>query len=262
MPPLTIQRASRAWVAALATIVVLIPAFTSAQRGGREGPQAPATGRATAPFELTGYWVALITEDWRHRQFTAPKGDYGALPLSPAGRKIADSWDPARDEAAGEQCKAYGAAGVMRLPTRLRIGWQDDTTLKLETDAGTQTRLFYFRTPRSTGGDWQGISTASWDSPRAPFAARGGGPSAGGSLKVVTTKMRAGYLRKNGVPYSGDTVVTEYFDRFDVPGNDSLLVVMTEIVDPVYLATPYWTSQQFKRQNDGSGWNPTPCVSR
>ena len=74
------------------------------------------------------------------RQFTAPKGDYAALPLSPAGRKIADSWDPARDEAAGEQCKAYGAAGLMRLPTRLRVSWQDDTTLRLETDAGTQTR--------------------------------------------------------------------------------------------------------------------------
>ena len=87
-----------------------------AQRGGRGAPTAPATPRAAAPFDPSGQWVSLITEDWRHRQFTPPKGDYTPLPLSPAARKIADSWDPAKDEAAGEQCRAYGAAGVMRLP--------------------------------------------------------------------------------------------------------------------------------------------------
>jgi hypothetical protein len=234
-----------------------------AQRGGRGGAQSPATPRAAAPFDLTGQWVSLITEDWRYRQFTAPKGDYAAVPLSPAARKIADSWDPARDEAAGDQCKPYGAAGLLRLPTRIRITWQDDATLKLEADAGTQTRVFYFGSPQGSAGDWQGVSTAAWDYPRAPFAGRGGGaPPAGGSLKVITTKMKPGYLRRNGVPYGDGAVLTEYFDRFDVPGGDSLLVVTTEIVDPEYLTTPYWTSQQFKRQSDTAGWNPTPCVSR
>jgi hypothetical protein len=206
--------------------------------------------------------VSLITEDWRHRQFTPPKGDYAPLPLSPAARKIADSWDPAKDEAAGEQCKAYGAAGLMRLPTRIRIAWQDDTTLKLESDAGMQTRVFSFGNPAGTGGDWQGLSSATWDRPRAAFAGRGGGGAPGGSLKVVTTRMRPGYLRKNGVPYGANAVLTEYFDRFDVPGGDSLLVVTSELVDPENLMTPYWTSQQFKRENDTTGWNPTPCAAR
>src|SRR6187200_3702054 len=158
-----------------AVLIALLPAFAFnvlvyAQRGGGRGPQAPPTARAAAPFDLTGQWVSLITEDWRHRQFTPPKVDYVPLPLSPAARKVADSWDPAKDEAAGEQCKAYGAAGLMRLPTRIRIAWQDDTTLKLETDAGTQTRLFYFGTPQGNGGEWQGLSSAAWDAPRAPFA--------------------------------------------------------------------------------------------
>jgi hypothetical protein len=206
--------------------------------------------------------VSLITEDWRHRQFTPAKGDYAPLPLSPAARKVADSWDPAKDEAAGEQCKAYGAAGVMRLPTRIRIAWQDDSTLKLETDAGAQTRLFHFGTPQGQGGDWQGLSTASWDSPKAPFAGRGGGSPPGGSLKVVTTRMRSGYLRRNGVPYGAAAVLTEYFDRFDVPGGDSLLVVTSELVDPENLMTPYWTSLQFKRENGTAGWNSTPCAAR
>ena len=250
-----------------ALLLAVLPLFAAnvlvhAQRGGRGTPGPPPTPRAAAPFDLSGQWVSLITEDWRHRQFTPPKGDYAPLPLSPAARKVADAWDPAKDEAAGEQCKAYGAAGIMRLPTRIRIAWQDDMTLKLETDSGTQTRLFYFGTPQGNGGEWQGLSSAVWDAPRAPFPARGGGPPSGGSLKVVTTRMKPGYLRKNGVPYGANAVLTEYFDRFDVPGGDPLLVVTSEIVDPEYLATPYWTSQQFKRETDAARWRPTPCAAR
>jgi hypothetical protein len=245
---------------ALATVGLLAP--LQAQRGGRGGPPIPRAPRSAAPVDLTGQWVSLITEDWRHRQFTAPKGDYGSLPLLPPARKIADSWDAARDEAAGEQCRAYGAAGVMRLPTRIRVAWQDDALLKLETDAGTQTRLFKFGPPQGDGGDWQGVSAASWDYPQAAFAGRGFGPPPGGSLKVVTTRMKPGYLRRNGVPYGASTVMTEYFDRFDLPGGDPLLVVTAEIVDPEYLATPYWTSQQFKRETDTSRWRPTPCSAR
>ena len=107
-------------VAAAVLSAISLPVPLDAQRGGRGGPPAPAAPRSAAPFDLTGQWVSLITEDWRHRQFTPPKGDYGSLNvvLLPPARKIADSWDPARDAAAGEQCKAYGAAGLMRLPTR------------------------------------------------------------------------------------------------------------------------------------------------
>jgi hypothetical protein len=86
------------------------------------------TPRAAALFDITGYWVSLVTEDWRYRQFTPAKGDYVSVPVNPEGKKVADSWDAAKDEAAGEQCKAYGAAGLMRMPTRLHITWQDDNT--------------------------------------------------------------------------------------------------------------------------------------
>jgi hypothetical protein len=250
-------------VAVVTFLVCGVCATNVAAQRGRGAPPGPALPKTSAPFDLTGHWVALITEDWRYRQFTPPKGDYGSVPLSPVGRKIADAWDPAKDEAGGDSCKPYGAAGLMRLPTRLHITWQDDATLKIDADAGTQTRLFYFGEPRASGGNWQGVSIASWDAPRAPMSGRGGaGPAPMSSLKVVTTKMRPGYLRKNGVPYSSDTVMTEYFDRLDVPGGDALLLVRIEIVDPQYLAAPYWTSVQFKRQNDAAGWNPTPCAAR
>lgn len=261
----------KAWHIVAASIAAAVTAsvVTLSAQGGRAGappPGPPPTPRAGALVDLTGYWVALVTEDWRYRQFTPPKGDYTSVPLNPNGRKVADTWDPAKDESSGEQCRAYGAAGLMRIPTRLHITWQDDTTLKLEADAGTQTRTLRFGQPQGAADTWQGVSVASWDQPRAIFASpipnRGGPTLTGGSLKVVTTNMKPGYLRKNGVPYSANAVMTEYFDRLDVPGGESLIVVTAEIVDPEYLATPYWTSTHFRRQADATGWHPAPCTAR
>jgi len=252
----------RSTLAIAALAALSFQANAAAQRGGPPGP--PPTPRAAAPFDITGQWVAVVNEDWRYRMTVPPKGDYAGVPLNPNGRRAADAWDPARDEAAGEQCRAYGAASLMRLPTRVRISWTDDQSIKIESDAGTQTRTAVFGPPRAQGGDWQGVSAASWDRSAAVIAGGFFPPGGGGagSLKVVTTRMKPGYLRRNGVPYSADAVVTEYFDRFDVPGGDSLLVVSTEIVDPTYLAQPYWTSSHFKKQGDTSGWNPTPCAVR
>src|SRR5262245_26044659 len=110
--------------------------------GGGRGAAAP-TARAAAPFDMTGYWVSIVSEDWRWRMFPN-KGDYAGVPLNAEARKLADAWDPAKDEAAGEQCKAYGAPGIMRIPGRFHITWQDDQTLKVESDAGKQVRVFHF----------------------------------------------------------------------------------------------------------------------
>jgi hypothetical protein len=250
---------------AFAAVASMI-ATVEAQRGG---PPVPQTPRLAAPFDLTGIWTSLITEDWRYRMATPPKGDVTSIPLSPAGRKLAGSWDPARDEAAGEQCRGYGVGGVMRLPGRIRISWQDDRTLKLETEAGSQVRLLVFGAGTPAANDWQGNSRASWDRPEGPMGAGavfggggfGAGRAGGGSLKVVTTGMKPGYLRKNGVPYSGDAVITEYFNRFSLDGDDALLVVATETVDPANLSQPFWTSTQFKRQA-GPTWTPNACSAR
>jgi len=227
-----------------AALVALAIAALSAQgRGGAPPAGPPPTPRAAALFDITGYWVSLVTEDWRYRQFTPAKGDYVSVPISADGKKIADMWDPAKDEAAGEPCKAYGAAGLMRIPTRLHVTWQDDNTLTLETDAGTQTRTFTFGRTPAGAGTLQGASAATWDQPRAIFASpipnRGGPQVRGGSLKVVTTNMKPGYLRKNGVPYSANAVMTEYFDRLDVPGGAQNFAVMVEDVPTTISNTLY-----------------------
>jgi len=125
----------------LVIAAVLFASFAMAQPPA--GPPPRLSARDTAPEDITGYWVSVVTEDWRWRMLTPAKGDITSIPLNPVGRKTAEAWDPAKDEAAGNQCKAYGAPGLMRLPTRLHITWQDDNTLKVETDEGTQTRLFH-----------------------------------------------------------------------------------------------------------------------
>ena len=225
---------------------------TQGRAGGRG--QAPATPRAAAPFDLTGYWAAVVTRDWRFRMVVPPKGDYAGVPLNAAARKVADAWDPARDDAAGEQCRSYGAANIMRVPGRLHISWQDDQTLKIDTDAGTQTRVFAFSS-RPAGGGWQGASTAQWE---VIPGLRGQAPLTG-SLKVVTTNLKPGYLRTNGVPYSARTTLTEYFDRITQPNGDAHLIITTTIEDPEYLTQPYLYSTHFKRQADAAGWAPRPC---
>jgi len=230
-----------------------------------QAPQpASTTARAVAPLDLTGYWVSLVTEDWRWRVVTPPKGDVLYLPVNAAGRKAAEAWDPAGDEAAGEQCRAYGAGGIMRMPGRLHITWADDHTLQVDIDTGQQTRRLHFGpVPPGAAASWQGITQASWQFHGAAPRARATptGPRTG-ELRTVTTQMRPGYLRRNGVPYSDQARLTEHWATIHEPGDVVYLIVTTILEDPVYLAAPYVRSYQFRRQADGSGWNPTPCASR
>lgn len=245
--------------AVAAALLLLAPNPVAAQ--GRGGP--PPTGQGGARMELTGYWVSVVTEDWLWRMITPPKGDLASVPLNPAGVKAAGEWDLAKDNAGGDQCKAFGAAGGMRNPGRLHISWEDANTLKIEMDAGTQTRLLHFN---GTGTQpsrrtLQGFSAAAWET--ANVGGGGGGfgsfaAGAGGGLKVVTTQLAPGYLRKNGVPYSQNTVVTEYFDRHSDFGSE-WFTVTTVVEDPMYLTQPFITSTHFRKEPDASKWNPMAC---
>jgi len=290
--------------------------------GGARGAQPagpPPTAQASATVDLTGYWESLVTEDWRWRMKVPDKGDVSSIPVTAAARTAANAWDPAKDQADGNQCKAYGAAAIMRVPTRVHISWESENVLKVETDAGTQTRLLRFgaAVPPAPGDrTWQGLSVAEWEPiagggrgggggigggpggpggafpggpggpPPAAVApnddaapitlppvaanagARGGGAGArggnmNGDLKVVTTNMKAGYLRKNGVPYSEKAIVTEYFNRTAETYGVTYLVVTTIVDDPENLTTQFITSSHFKKLPDtANGWDPTPCSVR
>src|SRR3954471_15690248 len=217
-------------------------------------PQRATSPRELAPIDLTGYWVSVVTEDWRYRMVMPLKGDYGSVPLNANGRRAADTWTT--DQAG--RCEAFGAGAVMRAPGRVHITWENDSTLRIDTEAGNQTRRILLgqtaAAPQAGAArSWQGTSVATWDRPPDVIdVLRTGGfdrlDSGMGTaarrmvwtpLKVVTTNLRAGWLRPNGVPYSAKAVITEHFMRFAVPEAGEWLTVRTVIDDPTYLVQAF-----------------------
>lgn len=260
-----------AQVCVRALLVVVTAVGVAHAQGGRGGGGAAAgpagplpSARAVAPKDLAGYWVSVVAEHWHLRMLVPPKGEFAMLPLNAEARRIATMWDPAKDQASGDQCKAYGAAAIMRIPSRLNIHWVNDNTLQMDIDSGTQTRVFHFggTAPANQAPSLQGYSVADWEGiPPAELRARtaSSGEDLRAGLRVITTRMQPGYLRKNGVPYSENARLEEHFDRFTEPNGDNWLVVDSIVADPTYLTQPYITSVAFKKIPDRSGWDPTPC---
>ena len=269
---------ARRGILLVAAVALLLSVHAAGQGRGGAQNAPPATARAAAAFDMTGYWVSEVTEKWRYRMLVPDKGDYQMVPLNPEGRKVAAAWDPARDQASGEACRSYGAVGLLQVPGRLHITWQDDNTLRLDADSGTQTRLFRFggSQPPNAEPSWQGHSAAMWGGGEPRDRRDGfGGPAQDPTgrlavipaqrkesdyLKVTTTRMRPGYLQKNGIPYSGNTLLEEYFDLFSDPYTKNTWVALTQVVtDPQYLIEPLIMHAHFKKLPDASGWDPTPC---
>ena len=202
--------------------------------------QVPLNARTAAPFDITGYWLATGA---------TASDDIDDVPLNATGQKIAAAWNPAKDVATSQQCRAYGAGGVMRLPGRLHIAWETTDTLRIDAEAGTQTRRFFFSgaQPFPAQASWQGHSIARWTSTQ---------------LTATTTHLASGYLRKNGIPYSASTVLNETFARFvDKNGREYLDLSIT-VDDPPYLRQLYTKSYRYMKQADAAGWNPTRCSAK
>jgi hypothetical protein len=155
----------------------------------------------------------------------------------------------------------------MRLAARLNITWADDNTLKIDIDAGTQTRLLRFNAPPLADGTpktLQGYSAAAWEA--GGGGGRGGGGRGGGgggaaaaprwgSLNVTTTNMSGGYLLTSKTAYSENAVLTEYFTRHSSFGNE-YLTVTANLVDG---GTTRVVSSTFKKEPSGSKFSPTGC---
>jgi len=246
--------------AAIAVAAVVAAGTVFAQPPGG-GPDT-RTARERALIDITGQWVSVVSEDWLWRMVTPPVGDTASIPLNAQGRAVALAWDLERDIAEDRLCRAFGPPGLIRRPTRIRISWDGDAALRLDFDAGTQTRRLSFEADASPAqSSLQGHSSASWVRMARPAGPFGGGSDAtGGTLYVRTTLMTPGYLRPNGVPYSEHAVMKEYFNTFTLPsGGGTWLIVTTIVDDPEYLTTELVMSTQFKRETSRSGWNLRPC---
>jgi hypothetical protein len=274
------------------------PAQPQGRGQGAAPPPPPQPAQQAALIDLTGNWVSVVDLDWRFRMMTPPKGDYAQVPMNAAARKVADTFDPALYGGANYQtsqiidCRAYGGAGLMHMPMRLRITWDSPETLKIETDWGQQTRLLHFTAGQPFGdievafrsGDMggsrgpasmQGYSVAAWQQPfrfnatnyQRANVGRGGGLGqnragelqTGGDLAVVTSDLTPGWLRRNGAPYSSRTRLIEHFMTFQDPTGKDWFTVTTEVIDPEYLNTPFYTSAEFQKEPDASKWAPHPC---
>ena len=238
----------------LSTLLLLSALDASAQPGRQQ-----QSAQEMAAIDITGNWVSLVTEDWRFRMVVAPAGDYEGIGLTPRGREIADAWDPDVDLASGNACKAYGAGGLMRIPTRLNIHWASDNVLQIDTDAGMQTWLLKFGPAQDNEGTGtlQGVTRASWQIEREGGF---GGAVTGGSINAVTTEMSPGYLRRNGVPYGTQAQLREYFELLVGGDGTEYLTVISVLEDPEHLTQLFTTSANFKREADDSKWNPSECV--
>jgi hypothetical protein len=231
------------------------------QRGGPGGPPAAQSAKTAAPVDLTGYWVSIVTEDWIERMSpdSPPSGTGGARGLA-AARGPAPTPPPN-----GEQCRVYAAGGSLRVPTRLNITWADDNTLKIQMDAGNQTRLLHFNTttPPPAEKSLQGYSVAAWELGAGARGGGRGGPPGGaapaaprwGSLNVTTTNLSGGYLLSSRSLYSDNAVLTEYFSKHSDFGVD-YFTVTAQIQDGPQTRV---TSSTFKKEPNGSKFTPGPC---
>jgi hypothetical protein len=243
----------RAWATVALLAAVCMPVLAHAQPSAEAELPLP---RDAAPIDVTGYWVSVVSEDWRFRMSVAQKGDWDIVPLNAEGRRAAMNSNLTADP-----CRAYGAAGIMRIPGRLRIVWEDDVTLRIETDAGRQTRRFQFtgfERERQEASSRQGYSVAEWltSTPPPDFGAR---DSSGGELHVVTTNMLPGYYFKHGVAYSANAVLNEYFAHLTEANGDEYLLVTSIVEDRRYLREEFVRTLVFRQEVDDGGWNPTPC---
>jgi hypothetical protein len=285
--------------AALAGALTISQAVFAQGMAPHGPPAPPPTAEKAALVDLTGYWTAVVTEDWRWRMLTPAHGDYASVPLNAAGKALADQFNPALYGSGTSEvidCRAYGAAGVMRMPTHVHITWDNPNELKLETDWGVQTRIFHFipnhpyedmpamamaMGPGGAGAageanqapSAQGYSVAVWQRPyeidanegqRGPQRGRGFGrtpppPLPGGDLRVITRDLTPGWLRRNGVPYGSHTRLTEYYQTFEDATGKHWFDVTTQVDDPEYLNAPFLTSSDFRQEADGSNFMPHPC---
>ncbi|MDG2175850.1 MAG: hypothetical protein P8M72_06950 [Gammaproteobacteria bacterium] len=233
----------------IGALIFLTSLFTSVLFQSAQAAQTESA-RDASPIDVTGYWVSVVTEDWKFRMVTPDAGIFDGLTLSAEGRRVGNTWDPASDEASGRQCLGYGAPALMRLPGRFQITWEDANTLRIDSDYGTQSRLLHFDNAAPGAASLQGYSKAEW-----LMAPRG----SGGSLKVVTTNLSGGYIRKNGAPYSSETTLTEYIDLHEMPNGDMWINITTHVDDPIYFSRPLIVTTDLKQLPNRRGWDPTEC---
>ena len=183
---------------------------------------------AHAQIDLSGMWGQRFHEDLPERGGGPEIGDYTGLPINDAARLRADSWTASKWTMPERQCEPHPADYGPRGPANLRIESsvdpisQDVIAWHITVMWQLQHRTIYMdgrpHPPEHALHSWQGFSTGEWEN---------------GMLKVTTTHLKEGWVRRNGLPRSDKATLIEYFIR-----NDRYLTLVTVVDDPVYLTEP------------------------
>jgi hypothetical protein len=198
-----------------------------------------ASAQARVGFNLSGMWTAMYHEDELERTDPgSPVGDYLGMPINDDARLRADTWDADLISVLEHQCIPHSAIYAMRAPSNLKISTIDDpTTAQIVafiidgTYTGPRTIWMDGRPHPSqfAAHTWAGFSTGVWE---------------GDTLRIETTHIKAGYLRRNGIAFSDQATLTEFIDL-----HDKYLTLVSIAEDPVYLTEPLVRSESWV-------WNP------
>ena len=211
------------------------------------GTAAPAL----AQVDLSGTWATRNHEDWMERWPGPDVGDFTGLPINEDAVARALAYSPSQLALPERQCLYYGPTYTVIGPFGLRI-WSESEPVDGRVISWHMSGAVD-KTPRTIWMDgrphpspnavktFRGFSTGRWE---------------GDTLIVTTTHMKAGPLRRNGVPHSDQTVMTEFISRYD-----DKLTILAIIDDPVYMEEPHVISRTWQEDADTVvPVYPAPCT--
>jgi hypothetical protein len=194
---------------------------------------ALTAGPAAAQMEFSGEWAPVQDEDNTGNPYV---GEFLGIPLSRAGSLRAQAWDASLYTLPEWQCRPHGAKYISRGPSQVRI-WKEVDAVSRQITAYHAEWLRSVDNPYFMDGrphpvsdlvphTWGGFSTAVFE---------------GELLKITTTHLKEDYYRRNGVPSSDQTTMTQYWIR-----RGDYLTWITIAYDPVYLTEPMIRSSEYR----------------
>src|SRR5437867_1270199 len=162
------------------------------------------SGAVFGQIDLSGDWSPVIHEDAQDRTGGPDLGDYTGLPINDAARLRADSWEATMLSLPEWQCRPHPIGYITHGPSTLRIS-KEVSPVSRQVIAWhaewlrSQDRPIYMDGRLHPSEDaphtWMGFSTATWE---------------GDMLSITTTHLKEGYIRRNGLPISDMTTMSEH----------------------------------------------------
>ena len=201
-----------------ATVLLVVATATALVLDLRVGAQG------ARPPDIAGEWRLDSAED----PGQPPLADYLGLALNEAGRLRADTTPESIWGTPEYQCRPHSAphqwrgVGGARILKDLDPISREITGYRVQFMRSLDRPIFVDGRPHPPAWaphSWSGFSTGEW---------------IGQTLKVTTTHLKDGYLKRGGPQTSDMLTMTEFITR-----HDDMLSIVQVVDDPIYLDEPY-----------------------